>query len=84
MGVGLVKVYKALLRLVRGVHSPAPSDVCQKPSLPLFTVIKLLPHKSPEWPSLVPDPEAKFSSSEIRNPTLFTVSYQNITSEPNS
>ena len=39
-----------------------------------FTVIKLLPHKSSEWLSLVPDSEAK--SSEIMNLISFTVSYQ--------
>ena len=33
-----------------------------------------MPHKSSEWSSLVPDPEAK-SSLEITNPTSFTVSY---------
>ena len=40
----------------------------------LFTVIKLLPHKSPEWSSLVSGPEAK--SLEITNPKSFTVSFQ--------
>ena len=43
-------------------------------SLSLFTVMKLQPHNSPEWSSLVSGPEAK-SSSEIMNPILFTVSY---------
>ena len=41
----------------------------------LFTVIKLLPHKSPEWSSLVSGPEGN-SSLEIMNPKSFTVSYQ--------
>ena len=41
----------------------------------VFTVIKLLLHKSPEWSSLVSRPEAK-SSSEINNLVLFTVSYK--------
>ena len=39
-----------------------------------FTVIKLLPHKTSEWSSLVSGPEAK-SSSEITNQTSFTISY---------
>ena len=34
----------------------------------------VLLHKSPEWSSLVPDPEAE--SSEIQNPISFTMSYQ--------
>ena len=38
-----------------------------------FSVMKLLPHKSSEWSSLVSGPEAK--SSEITNPTSFTVNY---------
>ena len=36
---------------------------------------KLLTHKSSEDSSLVPSPKAE-SSSEIKNPTLFTISYQ--------
>ena len=36
---------------------------------------KLCYTKALEWSRLVPGPEAK-SSSEIRNPTLFTISYQ--------
>ena len=43
--------------------------LCQKLSLSLFIVIKLLLHKSPEWSSLVSGPEAK--SLEITNPTPF-------------
>ena len=49
-----------------------PSDVYVR-SFVFFTVIKL-PHKSSEWSSLVPDPEAE--SSEIQNPISFTMSYQ--------
>ena len=41
-----------------------------------FTAIKLLPCKNSEGSSLVPDPKAKSSSSEIKNPTSVTVSYQ--------
>ena len=56
---------------------PAPIwCLYQKFYLSFFTVIKLLPDKSPEWSSLAPDPEAKFSSLEIMNPILFTISYQ--------
>ena len=75
VGVGLVKLYKALIRLARGAFSVPFWCLCQKLSLPFFTVIKLLPHKSSEWSSLVPSPEAK-SSSEISNLTSFTISYQ--------
>ena len=75
MGVGLVKVSKALIRLTMG-HSRYPFwCLCQKLSLPFFTVINLLAHKSPEWSSLVPGPEAKSSFSAITNLASFTVSY---------
>ena len=46
-------------------------------SVPFLTLIKLCYTKALEWSSLVPDPEAKSSSSEITNPTSFTISYQN-------
>ena len=70
----LVNVYKALMRLARGALSTAFWCLCQKISLYLFTLIKLL-HKSSEWSSLVPGPEAKSSSLEITNLALFTISY---------
>ena len=74
VGVGLVKVYKALVRLVSGgTFCPLLMSMSEAFSVP-FTVIKLLPHKSSEWSSLVSGPEAK-SSSEITNLTLFTISY---------
>ena len=53
----------------------SPSDVYVRSFLSLFTLIKLCYTKAPKWSSLVPDPEAK-SSSDIKNPTPFTVSYQ--------
>ena len=65
-----VKKYIApLLRLASRALSTHFWCLCQKLSLSLFTLIKLLPHKSPEWSSLVSGPEAK--SSEIMNPTPF-------------
>ena len=71
VGVGLVKANKALRRLERDPFW----CLCQKVSLSFFTVIKVLPHKNSEWSSLVPGPAAK-SSSEVKNQTSFTVSYQ--------
>ena len=47
---------------------PLPMSVSEAFSA-TFTVIKLPPHKSPEWSSLLSGPEAK-SSSEISNLTL--------------
>ena len=79
MGVGLVKVYKALIRLVMGALSIPFLCLCQKLSLSFFTVIKLWSHKSSEYSSPVPGPEAKSFSSEITNPTPFTLSYHNHT-----
>ena len=73
VGVGLVKVYKALIRLMSGALS-VPLLMSVSEALSFFTVIKL-PHKSSEWSSLVPDSEAE-SSSEIQNPISFTMSYQ--------
>ena len=73
--MGLVKVYKALIRLMGGACSVSILMSMTEAFLSFFTVIKLLPHESPEWSSLVPDSKAK-SSSEIVNPTLLTVSYQ--------
>ena len=42
---------------------------------PILNPPKLCYTKALEWSRLVPGPKAK-SSSEIRNPTLFTISYQ--------
>ena len=44
-------------------------------SVPFYTLIKLCYTKVLEWSSLAPGPEVK-SSSEITNPTSFTVCYQ--------
>ena len=63
--MSLLKVYKALIRLVSG-HSPSPFwCLCQKLPLSLFTSIKLWYTKALEWPRLVPGPKAKSSSLEI-------------------
>ena len=43
-------------------------------SVPFYTLLKLCYIKALEWSSLVPGPKAK--SSEITNPTSFTVRYQ--------
>ena len=45
-------------------------------SVPFLKLIKLCYTKTLEWSSLVLDPKAKSSSSEITNPTSFIVSYQ--------
>ena len=63
------KVHSSLVKTSEG-HSSTPFwCLPQKLSLAFFIVTKLLPHKSPEWSSLVSGPEAK--SSEIMNPTPF-------------
>ena len=75
MGVGLKKVYNALIRLARGALSvPHLISMSEAFSVPFVTLIKLCYKKALEGSSLVPGPEAK-SSSEIMNPTSFTVSY---------
>ena len=50
-------------------------SVSEVVSVSFHTLIKLCYTKALEWSRLVPDPEAK-SSSDIKNPTPFTVSYQ--------
>ena len=73
--MGLVRVYKALIRLVSVGTLHPPSDVYARSFLCLFfTLIKLCYTKALEWSSLAPNPEAK-SSSEITNLTSFTISY---------
>ena len=75
VGVGLKKVYKAWIRLARGTFSaPLLRSMSEAFSVPFVTLIKLCYKKALEGSSLVPGPEAK-SSSEITNPTLFTISY---------
>ena len=44
---------------------------------PFLTLIKLCYTKALEWSNLVPSPQSK-SSSEIKNLTLFTISYHQI------
>ena len=72
VGVGLVKVYQALIRLVsRALSFPLLMSVSEDFSVPFYNLIKLCYTKPLEWSSLVPGPEAK--SSELTNPTSFTV-----------
>ena len=67
---------KQLAKTSKGGTLHPPSDVCVRSFLcPLSTLIQLCYTKALEWSSLVPGPKAKPSSSEIMNPTLFTVSY---------
>ena len=44
--------------------------------VPFYILTKICYTKALEWSSLAPGPKAKSSSSEINNPTPFTVSYQ--------
>ena len=76
VGVGLIKVYKALLRLARGaLFVPFLMSMSEAFSVSFLYLIQLCYTKALEWASLVPGPKAK-SSSEVRNPTSFTTSYQ--------
>ena len=62
---------------MRGALSvPLPMSVSERFSVPFLTLVKPCYAKALEWSSLVPGPKAKFSPSEITNPTLFTISYQ--------
>ena len=75
MGVSLVKLYKALVRLVSGgILCPLPMSMSEDFSVSFLIWISLCYTKPLEWSSLVPGPEAK-SSSEIMNLTSFTTSY---------
>ena len=75
VGMSLVKVYKALVKLVSGGILCPSSDVYGRSFLCPFSYFnKSLLHKTSKWSSLVPGPEAK-SSSEIMNSTSFTTSY---------
>ena len=74
--VPIEKVYKAPAKLVIGALIAHFWCLCQK--LSLFTVIKLLLHKSSEWSSLVSGPWSKFCPLEATNPTPFTISYQQV------
>ena len=61
------KYIAPFLRLASGALSAPFWCLCQELSLSLFTVVKFLPHKSPEWSSLFTDPEAKFSSLDHKS-----------------
>ena len=75
--VGLKKVFKALIRLARGALSvPFLVSMSEAFSASFLTLIKLCYWKALEWSRVVRGPEAKSSSSEITNPTSFTISYQ--------
>ena len=68
----LKKYITPLLRLARE-HSLSPFwSQSEAFSVPFYTLIKLCYTKAFEWSSLVPGPKAK-SSSEITNPTSFTI-----------
>ena len=78
VGVGLIKVYTALIRLARGALSTPPlMSMSEALSVPFYTLIKLCYTKALESSSLVPGPRVKSTSLEITNPTLFTSSDQN-------
>ena len=65
-----------LLRLAGGTLRPLLMSVSEASSVAFYTLIKLCYSKALEWSSLVPGCEAKSSSSEIMNPTSFSVGYQ--------
>ena len=58
-------------------HSPSPllMSMSEAFSVPVHTLLKLCDTKALEWLSLVPGPETKSSSSEIKSLTPFTISY---------
>ena len=69
------KVYNSLANTSKGGTTRPPSDVYARSFLSPFSYFnKTLHTKALEWSNLVPGPEAK-SSSEIKSPTSFTVSY---------
>ena len=79
VGVSLIKVYKAMLRLESGALSiPLLMSLSEALSVPFYTLIKLCYTKALEWSSLVPGPRAKSFSSEIMNLTPFTINYQRV------
>ena len=70
------KVYNSLSKDKQGGHSvPLLMSMSEVFSVPFHTLIKPCYTKFLEWSSLVPGPEAKYSS-EITKPTPFTISYQ--------
>ena len=69
------KYITPLLTLAKEALSiPLVMSMSEAFSVPFLTLIKLCYTKALKWSSLVPGPEAK-SSSEITNPTQFTLSY---------
>ena len=75
VGVGLVKAYKALIRLARrALSGPLLMSVSETFSVPFLILIKLCCMKALQWSTMVPGPEAK-SSLEVTNLTQFTISY---------
>ena len=76
VGVGLKKIYKALIRLPREAFSiPLLMSMSEAFSVAFLTLIKLCYTKALEWSSLVPGPKAISSSLEIMDLTSLTVSY---------
>ena len=74
VGTSLVKVYKALIRLVSvGTLCPPPDVYVRSFSVPFCTLIKILLYKSSRVIKPGPWSQAK-SSSKIMNPTSFNVS----------
>ena len=65
-----------LIRLAGGTLRPFLMSMSEASSVAFYTLIKLCYSKALEWSSLVPGCEAKSSSSEIMNPTSFSVGYQ--------
>ena len=67
---------KQLAKTGRGGNPCPLSDVYDRSfPCPFFTLTKLCYTKALEWSSLAPVSKAKSSSSEITNPTPFTVNY---------
>ena len=85
--MGLVKVYKALIRLLSGGPLPPLPPVpllmttSEDFSVPFHSLIKLCYTKTLKWSSLFPGPKAKSSTLEITNSTPFTLSYHNQANE---
>ena len=75
--MGLVKVYKALIRLVSGAPSVPLLMSMSEASSVLFHCNNTSATQKLRVIKPVPCPEAKTSSSEITNPTSFTIIYHN-------
>ena len=69
--------------LENSMHCIVPGVTKSQTQLNTFHLtFKLLPHKALSAWSLVSNPKAKFSSSEVTNPTPFTVSYHSCLENP--